>query len=132
MVEQLVSQAALVPERRAAFQAAVEEPPDDVEDGQAAVSRDCAQEACKRGMILWKYVDMGEPPTEFWRGRDGTLSAIFDFVGQRPDSSGHRDYRPILQVLERHLNEEPLWRTMVSSQMFNLELSHIITPMHIQ
>ena len=44
-------------------------------------------------MILWKYVDMGEPPMEYWRGHSVTLSNIFDFIGQRPDSSGHRDYR---------------------------------------
>eukprot|EP00966_Prymnesium_polylepis_P259429 5992268-Prymnesium_polylepis.1 len=110
--DERAAEAARVAEQRAAFEEAVEEPPDlvdeELESPPAVVSRDGAQEARKRGMILWKYVDMGEPPMEYWRGHGGTLSSIFDFIGQRPDSSGHRDYRPILQVLQRHLNEEPL------------------------
>ena len=105
-------QAAVVEQRRAAFEEAATEPPDELEQELESpaviVHRDAKQEARQRDGYIYWYAKMGDTPTELWHGHRGTLRTIFDRMELKPDASGHRDYRPIQVVLERFLNDEPL------------------------
>lgn len=56
------------------------------------------QQARRREMIIYWYVELDEPPEREWHGHGGTLSVIADKIGLEPDSFGKRDYRPIEKV----------------------------------
>eukprot|EP00966_Prymnesium_polylepis_P325672 7381645-Prymnesium_polylepis.1 len=81
--------------------------PAETAPAKAAVQhRDTEQERRRPEAIVFRFVQLGEPPEELWR--HGTLSDIGEFIDLEPDKYGKHDYRPIKTVLRHYLNEEPL------------------------
>ena len=58
------------------------------------------QQARRRAVIIWKYVELGCPAKKWWEGRGGTLAKISEFLEQKEGT----DRRPILEVLSKYVD----------------------------